>query len=140
MEWYSVLQISFHENNFKAYPLRSPGTFEDVLRAFAANAGIANWLEVLHVEDGMLIYQGLRLLLNMLGIPVYAHVTSGLSWHKYAACDVYQTIHSPSSRIAGQRGGWYATNNRIPGCVTSRGRKSGLRCIPGRRMGNGRGS
>ena len=70
MEWYSVLQISFHENNFKAYPLHSPGTFEDVLRAFAANAGIANWLEVLHVEDGMLIYQGLRLLLNMLGIPV----------------------------------------------------------------------
>ena len=80
MEWYSVLvlQISFHENNFKAYPLRSLGTFEDVLRTLAANAGIADWLEMLHVEEGMVIYQGLRLLLNNLGIPLYAHVSSPL--------------------------------------------------------------
>ena len=61
------------------YPMFETGTFENVLGTLADTAGIANWLEVLHVQDGMLIYQGLRILLNMLGIAVYAHVTAGLS-------------------------------------------------------------
>ena len=114
MEWYSVLQISFHENNFKAYPLRSLGTFEDVLRTLAANAGIADWLEMLHVEDGMLIYQGLRILLNNQGVPLYAHVSSGLSWHKYAACDVYQSFHSPYMDVDDSRPAWWLVCDEQP--------------------------
>ena len=107
-------QICFHDYKLKVYQMFSAGTFENVLGTLAANAGIANWLEMLHVHDGMLIYQGLRILLNMLGIPVYAHVTSGLSWHKYASCDVYQSIHSPSMNVEDCRPSWWLVCDEQP--------------------------
>ena len=97
-----------------AYRAVSAGTMEDVLGTLAATAGIANWLEILHVRHGMLIYQGLRDLLNMLAVPVYAHVTSGLSWHKYAACDVYQSIHSPQQDVEDCSPAWWLVCDEKP--------------------------
>ena len=87
---------------------------EDVLEALAVAAGITKWREILHVRDGMLVYQGLRRLLNKLGIQVYAHVTSGLSWHKYATCDVFQSIHSPAMDIDECKPAWWLVCHPAP--------------------------
>ena len=96
------------------YEVFAAGTMEDVLEALAREAGITNWRELLHVEDGMLIYQGLRRLLNLLGVPVYVHVTSGLSWHKYAACDVYVSMHSPAMEIDECKPAWWLVCDPAP--------------------------
>jgi hypothetical protein len=96
------------------YEGHKAGTMEDVLEVLAVEAGITNWREMLHVQDGMLVYQGLRRLLNTLGIAVYAHVTSGLSWHKYAACDVYVSIHSPATDIDECKPAWWLVCDPAP--------------------------
>ena len=108
-----------HFGNFRGftdgkYPMFEAGTFEDALGTLADAAGIANWLQMLFVRDGMLIYQGLRDLLHALQIPLYAHLTSGLSWHKYAALDVYLSIHSPAMDVEDCSPAWWLVCEEKP--------------------------
>ena len=101
----------FSDGMYRAFKV---GTFEDALGALAATAGIGDWLQMLFVQDGMLIYQGLRDLLHAVGVPVYAHLTSGLSWHKYASLDVYLSIHSPGMDVEDCSPAWWLVCEERP--------------------------